>query len=209
MAAEVAPFTPDSPREHLIQVALDLIASEGIESLSLRRVARRAGVSHGAPLRHFESLSDLRAEVAAHGFRLLSRSIEQAAAKVPANRGPLAKVRKAGIAYVHIAVDHPGLFALMFRPDWLRTENPRFQVDSLDAFEQLALQVAAAQESGWQHSLDTRLLAGVIWSHVHGLATLWSQGALLGPVPKATLKKALDLSLDLMLSSDQQTLSTK
>ena len=89
-----------TPRERLIEVSLELAAAERIVSLSLRRIARRAGVSHGTPLRHFESLADLLAEVAAHGFRLLSEAIEGSVAKTTPEEGALSRVREAGIAYV-------------------------------------------------------------------------------------------------------------
>lgn len=190
-----------SPRDHLVQVAVELVAKEGIESLSLRRIARRAGLSHSAPLRHFESLSDLLAEVAAHGYRLLSEAITRSVAESSTEHSALELLRGAGRAYVHVAVENPGLFALMFRPDSLRIENSQFQVDSKEAFEQLLGVVRAAQDAHWHADRDTRLLAGVVWSNVHGLASLWSQGALLGPVPDASLEDALELSLEVMLSS--------
>ena len=199
MTAAAATSSTPSPRDHLIKVALELVANEGIESVTLRRIARRAGVSHGAPLRHFESLADLLAEVAAEGFRLLSRAIEVASAATSPIRGSMPRLRAAGRAYVQVAVENPGLFTLMFRPDWLRGDNPRYVADAAEAFELLASQVQSAQDSGWQNDRDTRLLAGVIWSNVHGLASLWSQNALLGPVPNASLKEAVELSLDLVL----------
>ena len=55
-------------RDRLVRTTLDLLSEQGLEGLSLRSIARRAGVSHGAPLRHFASLADLLSEVAAHGF---------------------------------------------------------------------------------------------------------------------------------------------
>ncbi len=201
MAAQDRGSGSASPRDHLVQVAVELVAKEGIESLSLRRIARRAGLSHSAPLRHFESLSDLLAEVAAHGYRLLSEAITRSVAESSTEHSALELLRGAGRAYVHVAVENPGLFALMFRPDSLRIENSQFQVDSKEAFEQLLGVVRAAQDVNWHAGRDTRLLAGVVWSSVHGLASLWSQGALLGPVPDASLEDALELSLEVMLSS--------
>lgn len=191
-----------TPRERLISVTLDLVAAEGIESLSLRRIARRAGVSHGAPLRHFESLADLLAEVAAHGFRLLSAAIEAGVAKTNPEQGALPRLREAGAAYIRLAVENPDLFALMFRPDWLRDENSRLQADSTVAFEHLLRQVRASQDAGWNTHCDTRLLASVIWSNVHGLASLWSQGALVDAAPNASLEDTIGLSLTLLLSSN-------
>ena len=63
--------------ERLVEVALELIDREGLEKVTLRRIARRAAVSHSAPLRHFASLADLLAVVAARGFAQLSEAIEK------------------------------------------------------------------------------------------------------------------------------------
>jgi AcrR family transcriptional regulator len=198
-AASAAPL-----RQRLIDVTVELVDREGIESLTLRRIARRAGVSHGAPLRHFDSLSDLLAEVAAHGFRLLSAGLDEHTAALPDGASASERLGAAGRAYVQVAVENPGLFALMFRPDRLEGTNAQFRQDADAAFERLMEHVQSAQAAGWQADRDTRLLSGIVWSSVHGLATLWSQGAMQGPVPDASLDDALALSLELMMASDPQ-----
>jgi len=192
----------DGPREpldgRLVQVALDLLANEGIERVSLRRIARRAGVSHGAPLRHFPSLASLLAEVAACGFRLLSESIEKAGAQLPPGAGARARLDAAGRAYVNVAVENPALFALMFRPDRLDPDNAACRRESAAAFERLANLVRSSQDAGWHPEGDTRVLAGSVWAAVHGLAALWAQGAFAGAVPGASLADALDTTLELV-----------
>jgi AcrR family transcriptional regulator len=179
----------------LVDVALDLLEEEGTPSLTLREIARRAGVSHGAPLRHFRGLAGLLAEVASRGFELLRDSIDRAASSAPPGAGSLERLRAAARAYVHAAAAHPHLFALMFRRDALDWENARLRETSSAAFEQLVQLVRAAQDAGYQPSRDTRMLAGITWSCVHGLATLWSQDALSNVVPGATLEDALDTLL--------------
>ena len=186
-------------KERLVTATLDLLDETGIESLTLRAIARRSGVSHGAPLRHFRSLADLLAEVAAHGFRLLDRSIAEAADALPPGAGPLARLRAAGAAYVEVAVQHPGLFGLMFRPDTIDVTNPRFGIDSSAAFERLLQHVRAQQDTGWYADRDSRQLAGVVWAQVHGIATLWAHRAFAGPIPDADLASMVELSLDLGL----------
>lgn len=187
--------------ERLLAVAEDLLATRGLEGLSLRRIARRAGVSHGAPLRHFPSLAALLSEVAARGFRLLSEAIEKSAAQLPPGAGPLARLAAAGRGYVELAVARPGLFTLMFRPEALDRENPRLVSSSAESFEQLVRLVRAAQDAGWRPERDTRLLAGCVWSAVHGLATLWSDGAFCGATgaPAASLDEAVEITLELVL----------
>ena len=187
--------------ERLVGVTLGLLADEGIEALSLRRIARRAGVSHGAPLRHYRGLSHLLAEVAARGFRLLSAAIERSSAAVPGGASSRVRLAVAGRAYVEAAVANPGLFALMFRPDALDVGDPHFKRESTRAFDHLLRRVRAAQEEGWHPSRDPRVLAACVWAGVHGLATLWAQGALLGPVPNVSLDEMISSTLELVISS--------
>ncbi len=188
-------------RDRLIEVTLDLLEEQGLEGLTLRRIARRAGVSHGAPRRHFRSLSDLLAEVAGHGFQLLSEAVAKSAAQLAPGVGPLARLRAGARAYVECAVAQPALFALMFRPELLDAENGRYREHGLGAFEQVVAQVRAAQDDGWHAQRETRVLAGSVWAALHGLATLWSQNAFTGPVPGASLESALTTTLDVVLSS--------
>ncbi len=183
--------------ERLIQSALAILAEEGIEALTLRSVARRAGVSHGAPARHFHSLSDLRAEVAAVGFRLLSEAIEKSDAQLSHEIDPMSRLAAAGRAYVDCALANQGLFALMFRSGDLAQDNASLARDGSAAFERLLDHVRVAQAAGWNRDRDSRLLAGSLWAAVHGLATLWIQGAYQGPVPGASLEDALTMTLEL------------
>jgi AcrR family transcriptional regulator len=191
---------PDPLDERLVQVTLDLLDHEGLARLSLRRIARRAGVSHGAPLRHFHSFAELLSEVAAHGFRLLSETVEKAGAQLPPETPPGERLAAVGRAYVASAVAHPGLFSLMFQPERLLWSHPRLVAESRAAFEQLVRHVRLAQDSGWQETRSTRLLASSVWAAVHGLATLWSQGALAGAVPGASLEAVVDTTLELVLA---------
>ena len=191
--------------ERLLAVAEELLASRGLEGLSLRRIARRAGVSHGAPLRHYPSLAALLSEVAARGFRMLSEAIDKAAAQLPPGAGPRARLAAAGRGYVELAVAKPGLFALMFRTEALDRGSERLARASDEAFEQVVRYVRAAQDSGWQPSRDTRLLAGCVWSAVHGLATLWADGAFQGATraPDASLDEALEITMELIYGDQQ------
>ena len=103
----------------------------------------------------------------------------------------------AGRAYVRVAVDNAGLFALMFRPEDLDPDNTSYQRSASNAFERLMDHVRIAQDAGWQPDRDTRLLAGSVWSILHGLAALWSQGAFQAPVPNASLDDAIETTLAL------------
>lgn len=167
-----------APAERLVEAAQATLAEAGVEGLTLRAVARRAGVSHGAPLRHFESTAALRSELAARGFRALDEAIDKAASQAPGGSSPLRRLEAAGRAYVDQAVANPALFALMFRQEELDPAYPGLAERSAAAFDQLVRHVRAAQDVGLEPGQDTRVLASSLWALVHGIATLWSQGAL-------------------------------
>jgi AcrR family transcriptional regulator len=181
----------------LLDVAEELLDSHGVEGLSLRQIARRAGVSHGAPLRHYRSLAELLSAVAARGFRLLSEAVDKSGAQLPPGAGPLARLAAAGRGYVELAVARPGLFALMFRIEALDPEHAELRVASLEAFEHLVRHVRAAQDAGWRADLDTRALAGSVWACVHGLATLWASGAY-AVTGSRSLDEAMQITLRLV-----------
>lgn len=177
--------------DRLIQVALDVLAEEGVDALSLRSLARRTGVSHGAPARHFENLADLLAEVAATGFRILSEAIQKSGASLPPEADVRARLAAGGRAYLECALANPGLFTLMFRASALNRENPTLERDSRAAFERLLDLVRAAQSAGWHAGRDPEYVAGAVWANVHGLATLWLDGAFTHALPGASLDDAL------------------
>jgi AcrR family transcriptional regulator len=102
-------------RRALLDTALRLIAEEGSSSFTLREVARRAGVSHAAPYRHFANKTALLAAVAEEGFRTLRTRLLEAGTRLPAE--PLARLQTLGVEYVRFAVEHPSHFRVMFGPD--------------------------------------------------------------------------------------------
>ena len=190
--------------QRLVEIGLELLSSEGIEALTLRRLAREAGVSHGAPLRHFPSLAALRSEIAARGFTMLSQAVERESEALPPGSGALARLRAAGHGYARLALARPSLFALMFRPDLLDRENPRFLQEATTAYGHLLRLVQAAQDTGWHPEHDTSVLASSVWSAIHGFASLWGQGSFQGPAASMDFEDALDTTLTLVLGHQPQ-----
>jgi AcrR family transcriptional regulator len=187
-------MTEPRPRDRLLQAARDVLADEGLEGLTLRAIARRAGVSHGAPLRHFPTLASLLAALATQGFDRLVDTIERdlaAAEKDAADAGappPGARRRLsvAGRAYLAFALADPGVFSVTFRPERVDISDPDYQAAGFRSFQQLVDLVEAAQADGWQPGVPARDLAAVLWANVHGLATLalhGGLGAVAGPEP--------------------------
>jgi len=186
-------------REHLVAIARSVLDAEGLEPLTLREIARRGGLSHGAPLRHFPSLAALLAQVAAQGFRELMASIDAATAAAGSRPSALDRLAAAGRGYVRFALGSPGVFALMFHPERVDRTDTDYHDAGQAAFDQLLGLVRAAQSAGFRPDIATTDLASVVWATVHGLAQLHIQGALDG-AGGAALDQALDVMSDLLFS---------
>ena len=101
-----------------------MLDETGVEGLTLRAIARRAGVSHGAPLRHFPTLAALLAAVGAQGFRDLITAVDAHLAALPDGATSLERLSASGRAYVHFAIANPGVFTVMFSPDRIDSTDP-------------------------------------------------------------------------------------
>lgn len=158
-------------RRALIKAALRLIAEEGASSFTLREVARRAGVSHTAPYRHFTDKLALLAAVAEEGFRTLRARMVALGAK--ALDDPLTYFQTLGVEYVRFAVEHPSYFRVMFGPDIAdRVVYPALHEAAQGTFALLTKAIAAGQQARVVRSGDPHTLALIAWAQVHGLATL-------------------------------------
>jgi AcrR family transcriptional regulator len=153
----------DLPRA-LLEAAVQAIAEVGPAALSLRDLARRAGVSHAAPAHHFGDKAGLLTAVATDGFRRLAATLGETYRAT----GSFLEV---GVAYVRFAVTHQAHFEVMFRPELYRTDDPAL-VQARDAARSL-LYPPAADLAGGDGDGDGLGAAVAAWSLVHGLATLW------------------------------------
>lgn len=193
-------------RQRLVEAARAHLDERGLEGLTLREIARRAGVSHGAPGRHFPGVAHLLAAVAAQGFRELYASVEEACAELDEGAHPRERLRAAGRGYVRFAVANPGVFELMFRHERHAAQEPELLSAGADAFFQLVGIVRDAQAAGWHPDAPTGLLAGVVWAEVHGIASLWIPGTLSTAIAftgaLADLDRLLDLGLRIVIPPD-------
>jgi AcrR family transcriptional regulator len=191
-----ATATP-STRDRLVDTARAYLDTEGVEGIGLREIARRAGVSHGAPLRHFPTLGALLAAVAADGFRDLYASVDAAVRDVDGDA--LARLRAAAHGYVDFARTNPGVFALMFRADLCDVADPDYLTTGGIAFGQLVGLVADAQAHGLRPDAPAPELAGVVWATVHGLASLHLHDALVPTTGQPDLDVLVDLATSLLI----------
>ena len=167
-------------RDAMIRVAQDLLESEGPSGWTVRAAARIAGVSSGAPYRHFADKDALLAAVAARGFDELGKEIVARIARASAS--PLARFQALGEAYVTFALSRPGRYSIMFGR---AVVDPKVHNELKDAadrtFSLLSSEVQNAQDAGFlRQDRPASELAVAAWSTMHGLSDLLLSGRLPG-----------------------------
>jgi AcrR family transcriptional regulator len=158
-------------RRALLDAALMLVEREGPKGVSLRSVARLAGVSPAAPYRHFPGKEGLLASVAEEGFNAMTAAMEAA---VEANKElPLAGFRSVTFSYVKFAAVHPSHFRVMFGPEISdHSRYPGLKESSERSLALLTRMIRSCQRPDLIGGVEPRELAVAAWSTLHGLATL-------------------------------------
>lgn len=164
-------------RRALLDAALMMVEKEGPRGVSLRAVARLAGVSPAAPYRHFVGKEGLLAAVAEEGFHALADGMTTASA---ANKDlPLAEFRAIALAYVKFAAVRPSHFRVMFGPEVANHKKyPGLQESMERIFTILTKVISDSQRRGLEGAAEPRQLAMAAWATLHGLATLIVDGQL-------------------------------
>lgn len=165
-----------SLREACLAEALAIVEDKGVEALSLREVARRLGVSHQAPYRHFPSRDHILAELVSGAFAAFSAHLDRASA----GREPAQQLDALGRAYLDYAARHPLQYRLMFgtplpdparHPDMMRNARHAFAV------LQAALGRHPPALGGTPAYDDINLDALFVWSAIHGVASMMQTNA--------------------------------
>jgi len=175
-------------KEDLLNAAVRLIAEVGTEAFTLREVARRAGVSHNAPYRHFENKHDLLSAVAAQGFERLTASIERAMSEA---RDAKDRLRLCGRGYVQFGLRWPQHLRVMFDLSEAKKMSPECRRAGDRAFQTLLDCVVGLQAEGSLPPGNPRTFAIIAWSSVHGFAKLAIAGRL--PFPQSQALDFLNL----------------
>jgi AcrR family transcriptional regulator len=164
-------------RAAVLDASLALIESEGIGAVSLRRVARIAGVSPGAPYHHFADRAELLGTLATRGFESLTERLVAAQAGAP---DPTVALRAMLDAYLQFASDQPAYFRLMFRPELSQSDKPTADTKAAGhaALEALADAVANYLREWSLPDTLTYSLTMLCWGVGHGLASLQLDGQL-------------------------------
>lgn len=199
------PARGDEPPYHhgaldqaLLTAAEAVLERDGLQGLTLRAVAREAGVSHAAPTHHFGDLTGLLSELAAIGFRRFNAAMAQAGAiDGTALQCSMARAK----AYVAYARAKPGMYGLMFRTERLDMKRPALREAADASFAGLAGAIAARRHefiSRETLSLDQAADIAKAWSLVHGYTTLLLDGRLhdiLAQLPGVDAEMLLDAML--------------
>ncbi|MGE0785238.1 MAG: TetR/AcrR family transcriptional regulator [Sandaracinaceae bacterium] len=175
-AAEKPGYHHGDLRTALIEASLALIEEGGVQALSLRQAAKRAGVSAAAPYHHFPNRGALLAAIATDGFRLLGAEMNDAVrdAAIGAPR-----LTACGGAYVRFARKHPAHFRVMFRPELADPEAfPELHAASEPVFQTLVTNIAAGQANGFVPQGPLHAYVLLAWSVTHGLSALIVDGPL-------------------------------
>lgn len=167
----------DAFRERIIQASTELIREQGLSALSMREVARRAGVSHQAPYYYFADREAILGAIAEQGFGMMRECVQRS---IPERAGAAHDaIIAAGRAYLEFAFAHPAHFRVMFRPELVSPErHPNVQDQGLRACDVFLRIVQEAVAAGLpaEPSVDSLFL--LCWSVVHGLSCLVLDGPL-------------------------------
>lgn len=165
MAEEKKAYHHGNLKAVLAEAALAMVAESGLEAFTLREVARRAGVSHNAPYRHFKSREDLIAVLATEGLLKINREVAKA---VKAAKDPSARVYAAARAYLKFGMKHPAEFKAMFHGAFEREAYPEY----VAAYSESLNILSGLMESHTGKGDAAELAGDLLWATIHGITEL-------------------------------------
>ncbi len=165
----------------LIKAGIKILSKEGIGGLTLRKVARLAGVSHSAPYAHFADKQALIATISTEGFKRLHAALDSA---VEANADdPKRQLTEGARAYVQFAMNNADAFQIMFSGVLEKERDyPSFVEISHKTFERVVDIVRACQEAGVLRPAPPEIMAVAVWGQLHGVVSLVLEGQVSGKV---------------------------
>ena len=192
------PYHHGDLHQEILCAACDLLEENNIASLSLRAVAKKVGVSHTAPYRHFKDKESLLAGIAARGYDELATQLAEAVELYPTD--PAAQLQEAGFRYVQLALKNPQCTQLMYS-GLLPCDDtyPDLKASGDTAFDGLKMVIEEGQSCGVFKKGDIELLALSAWSVIHGLTLLLISG---------TLPEILSIPVDIRKLTSAVTLTT-
>ncbi|MGR3624110.1 TetR/AcrR family transcriptional regulator [Pseudophaeobacter sp.] len=157
-------------RAALIQSGIEILTESGLDSLTLRRCAARAGVSHAAPAHHFDGVAGLRGAIAKEGFDRFRQTMLKA--RAAGGQSPEAHIRSICRGYLDFAVENPALFALIFSCGPMAQFEEDMKAGDASAYGVLRQACAPFVPPG----ADPRVIETQVWSLIHGFTHLFLAG---------------------------------
>ncbi|MEE4422758.1 TetR/AcrR family transcriptional regulator [Streptomyces bugieae] len=198
-SANEEPAQDEGLRARLVEAGVELVAGEGVQALSLREIARRAGVSHGAPRRYFPTHLDLLSAIARRGFAdLAARTAEVLDGD---DASPRARLTSLARTYLDFALSERGMYELMFRHDLLESNRLGLRDTSLPLFQVLVDLIARIRPPA---DTPPPVVAGALWANLHGIAQLWGWGSLPLATGSDDIEPLLRATLDAHLGPESR-----
>jgi len=188
------PYHHGDLRRAVIETAMGMLHEDKGWQFTLREVARRAGVSHAAPYKHFSDKAALLAEMALVGFDKLRQALTSA--KRRRSKSLRDEFFAAARAYVRFGTANPALYRLMFSADGGKAAEVHLNERALAAFAVLTELLERGQAEGYLRKRDVRGQAAACWAQIHGVTMLTIDGLLL---PEKVGPKPLDAALIMLL----------
>jgi AcrR family transcriptional regulator len=168
----------------LLESAIGILQRQGLEALTLRAVARAAGVSQAAPYRHFADRRALVAAVAEEGFRGLQKAMLDEMQLLGASGAPRAGLKQVAVAYVRFGLANPAVYRVMFGPEVAITDDlPALRETGRGVLAFVAEGIRRVQSAGLIGPGDPWLMAVATWATLHGLVMLILDGQTTGVAP--------------------------
>jgi len=185
----------------LIKAGVEILAKEGVDGLSLRKVAQHAGVSHSAPYAHFPDKQSLIAAISTEGFNQLYAELE--AAISPYKKNPKKQLIEGAKAYVRFAEKNTDTFKIMFSGVLEKEKDyPSFVEISSKTFKLVVDVIQACQDAGILPTAPADLMAVSVWGQIHGVLSLALEGQVSHRVlDKHSIQEIVSFSIEQLLSS--------
>jgi AcrR family transcriptional regulator len=159
----------------LVAAAITILAKDGVAGLTLRKVARKAGVSHAAPYAHFSDKQALIAAISTEGFKRLYDSMDSVISSYP--NDPLKQLTGGAWAYIQFGVSDPDHFKVTFSGVLEREKDyPAFVEISQKTFARVVSVVKDCQLAGVLGQDSPEVVAVTLWGQLHGLVSLFIEG---------------------------------
>ena len=180
MSSSTSDYHHGNLRQSLLEASMQLLDNEGLDALSLRRLAEQVGVSRQAPYHHFKDKQALLAAIGEEGFALLNQMLARVTDDPSLSLNE--RLHQAVLGYLNFALDHTALYRLMFgqtlwSAEHAHADTDEFQRYAKDCFRQYVQLFDLLKAAGDLPSSENTLrLAQLLWAAMHGLAHLASDG---------------------------------